>query len=267
MEIEGDLKTLDQIIRAAGDKLMSFYRRDDLRVTQKKDDSLVTEADLASEKVIIDALTEHFPGDKIYSEEAGLSSADRHEGSYIWIVDPLDGTTNFSNHYPFFCVSMGRGVFTKDGKIEIVQGGVYDPVREECFLAERGRGASCNGRDISVRPDRPPEEGFIVTGFSYHKGPELEVDVNRFLRVAEVCQSIRRDGAAALDLAYVAYGIYDGYWEFGLRPWDIAAGSLIVQEAGGYVYDTGRGADSFDPESDGILCGTRSMSEYLRSKM
>ena len=134
-------------------------------------------------------------------------------------------------------------------------------------MAEKGKGAWCNGEKISVRANRPPEEGFIVTGFSYHKGPELEKDIARFLRVAEKCQSIRRDGAAALDLAYVAMGIYDGYWEFGLKPWDIAAGSLIVTEAGGYVYDPDKGADSFNPESEGILCGNKSMSDYLRDKM
>ena len=119
----------------------------------------------------------------------------------------------------------------------------------------------------SCQSRKAPEEGFIVTGFSYHKGPELEKDVERFLKVAEVCQSIRRDGAAALDLAYVAKGIYDGYWEFGLRPWDIAAGALLVSEAGGSVFDPEPGADGFDPETEGILCGHRGMASYLQGCM
>ena len=267
MTFDGELKILDGILKSAGKTLMEYYHRDDLRIHQKIDDSIVTEADLASEKLIIDAILASFPQDKIYAEESGLSSSDREPGSYIWIIDPLDGTTNFSNHYPFFCISIARAVFQQDGGLEVTLGGVYDPIRQECFLAEKGRGAWCNGKPIRVRGERPPEEAFIVTGFSYHKGPELQKDIERFLNVAEKCQSIRRDGAAALDLAYVAMGIYDGYWEFGLRPWDIAAGSLIVSEAGGYVYDPHQGAESFNPESDGILCGNQTMSQYLRSKM
>ena len=267
MELTDNLKFLDDTIKSAGDVLMSFYDRDDLEVTQKEDDSLVTAADLASEKHILEKISKSFPKDKVYAEESGLSSKDRKEGSFIWIIDPLDGTSNFSNGYPFFCVSVGRGVFQKDGSIKIVLAGVYDPIKKESFLAQLGGGAWCNGKPMKVRKDRPPEQGFIVTGFSYHKGPELKKDIERFLNVADVCQSIRRDGAAALDLAYVATGIYDGYWEFGLRPWDIAAGSLLVTEAGGYVYDPHPGAKHFDPESEGILCGNRSMSEYLRGRM
>lgn len=267
MGISDELLKLEKIILEAGKVIMGYYQQSDLTISQKGDDSLVTEADLASEKLIIKQLEEYFPGDSVFAEESGLSSNDRRENSHIWLVDPLDGTTNFANHYPFFCVSMGRGVFLSNGDIEIVLAAVYDPVRDECFLAERGQGAWCNREPIQVRPNRPPEEGFIVTGFSYHKGPQLAEDVARFLRVAERCQSIRRDGAAALDLAYVAKGVYDGYWEFGLRPWDIAAGSLIVTEAGGFVYDTEKHAKTFNPESEGILCGTGSMSQYLMDKM
>ena len=135
------------------------------------------------------------------------------------------------------------------------------------FWQKKERGAWCNRKRIYVKDDRPPQESFIVTGFSYAKGPELKEDVERFLRVADQCQSIRRDGAAALDLAYVARGIYDAYWEFGLKPWDIAAGSLIVAEAGGRVFDPGKFNKPFDPESSGILCGTSSMVSYLQEKM
>ncbi len=264
--MKNDLRILEGILKEAGKEVMKFYRGNDLSILQKKDDSLVTNADLASEALIISSLKERFPQDKIFSEEAGLSSADRTQGTYIWIIDPLDGTTNFANHYPFFCISIARGQFLEDGRISIVLGGIYDPVRDECYLASIGEGATCNGSPIYVRDDRAPELAFIVTGFSYHKGVELRKDIERFLSVAERCQSIRRDGAAALDLAYVAKGIFDGYWECGLKPWDIAAGSLLVSEAGGYVYNPS--VDHvFNTESEGILCGTQSITEYLLDSM
>jgi myo-inositol-1(or 4)-monophosphatase len=236
----------------------------DVRVRQKSDKTLVTDADLASEKVILDTLRQKRPQDKIFSEEAGLSSEDRTTGSSIWIVDPLDGTTNFANNYPFFCVSIGRGVFDADGGIRVMAGAVHDPIRGKTYVAERGRGAWVNEKPIRVCPDRSPQDAFLVTGFAYHRGENLRKDIEFFLAVAQTCQSIRRDGAAALDLALVAEGVYDGYWETGLRPWDLAAGSLLVQEAGGIVqnFNNVPGA-RYDIERGDIICGTPSVVQLI----
>lgn len=261
-----NLKILQTILEDSGKILMSFFEKDDLNRETKPDDSIVTEADLASEKAILAAIRQHFPKDKVYSEEAGLSSQDRTTGSYIWIIDPLDGTTNFANGYPFFCISVARGVFLKNGKISVELGGVYDPYRCDLFLAARGLGSFKNGKRVSVRTERPVEESFLVTGFAYHKGDQLEKDVREFLSVAERCQSIRRDGAAALDLAYVACGIYDAYWENGLKPWDVAAGSLLVSEAGGQVSNS-RTRQAFNVEEQGLICGTETLFSYLKEKL
>lgn len=262
-----ELKNLESLLKEAGGEVMRFFRGSDLSVSQKQDASLVTEADLASESLIISKIKSQYPSDKIYSEEAGLSSEDRTAGTYIWIIDPLDGTTNFANNYPFFCISIARGQFLENGNIRVVLGGIYDPCRDECYLAAAGEGATCNGTPMKVQNDRAPEQTFLVTGFSYNKGEELKRDVDRYLRIAETCLSIRRDGAAALDLAYVARGIYDGYWDNGLRPWDIAAGSLLVLEAGGHVFNPSASDNVFHTESEDILCGSRSATEYLLSKM
>ena len=262
-----ELEFLQMVLLKAGDVLSELFEQRDVSVTDKDDDSLVTAADLASEKTILSMINEKYPEDKVFSEEAGLSSADRTPGSKIWIIDPLDGTTNFANKYPFFCISIARGTFLESGLIQVDLGGVHDPMRNECFMAQLGKGVTKNGHPISVRPNRTPEMAFLVTGFSYHKGEQLEKDIQRFLSVAERCQSIRRDGAAALDLAYVAAGIYDAYWEFGLKPWDVAAGSLLVAEAGGVVCDPHDSRKAFDPEMPGILCGSKSITDYLLSKM
>jgi myo-inositol-1(or 4)-monophosphatase len=236
----------------------------DVRVRQKSDKTLVTDADLASEKIILDTLRQKRPQDKIFSEEAGLSSEDRTVGSSIWIVDPLDGTTNFANNYPFFCVSIGRGVFQADGSIRVMAGAVHDPIRGKTYVAERGRGAWVNEKSIRVCPDRSPQDAFLVTGFAYHRGDNLKKDIEFFLAVAQTCQSIRRDGAAALDLALVAEGVYDGYWETGLRPWDLAAGSLLVEEGGGIVqnFNNVPGA-RYDIERGDIICGTPSVVQLI----
>lgn len=204
-----------------------------LRIETKADTSLVTEADLASEKVIIRRIRRDFPDDKIYSEEAGLSSQDRRPGSHIWIIDPLDGTTNYANGYPFYCISIARGQFTEDGRIEIRTGAILDAPRNRLYYASKGEGAWVDGKPIRVASPRDFHRCFLVTGFYYAKGPDLMASIERFARVADACQSIRRDGAAALDLAMVAEGIYDAFWETGLMPWDVAAGALLVAEAGG----------------------------------
>lgn len=262
---EQDIQFLNEIIKLAGERLMSFFGTN-LKVDTKSDASLVTEADLASEKVLIEGISKKYPNDIICSEESGLSSADRTPGRHIWILDPLDGTTNFAHNYPYFCVSAGRGRFMEDGSIEMVLGGIEDPVRKKTYTAKRGHGAFVNGQRMRVRNDRPLREGFLVTGFYYATGEKLRSEVERFHRVAEVCASIRRDGAAALDLALVAEGTFDAFWEYGLKPWDVAAGSVLISEAGGVVinYREPIGGE-FNVERDGVISGTPQVVKELLS--
>jgi len=254
---------LAETMSLAGQEL-AVRRGHKLHVDFKADTSLVTEADLASEKVILDRLRRYFPGDKIYSEEAGLSSQDRTPGSYIWVVDPLDGTTNYANGYPFYCISIGRGRFTDEGRIRIETGAILDAPRERLYYASRGEGAFVGAERLRSAAPRDFEKCFLVTGFYYMKGPALQSDIARFARVAERCQSIRRDGAAALDLALVAEGVFDAFWERGLAPWDVAAGSLLVEEAQGHVCNYPEYATKlYDIEGIGVIAGSSTAVEAI----
>lgn len=236
-----------------------------LEVRSKADTSFVTNADLASEKIIIDRIRKYYPDDVILSEEAGLSSLERRPGSHIWVIDPLDGTTNFANNYPFFAVSIARGVFDVQQKIQIIAGGIAEPERKRHFTATLGGGAFCNGARISVSSQAHLEKAFLVTGFYYNQGEALTDDIRRFSQISSYCQSIRRDGAAALDLAYIAAGIFDGFWEIGLQPWDVAAGSLLVSEAGGKIYNySGEVGTKFDVEAPGVIAGNFVIGDSLK---
>ncbi len=247
---------LEETLQLAATELMHRFGNG-RQITYKADNSLVTDADLASEKIILDRIREFFPNDHFYSEEAGRSSQVRTSGAHVWIIDPLDGTTNFANAYPFFCVSIARGIFRDDGKVEILEGGVIDPNRGKTYCARRGQGASVNGRPMRVAGSRPINKAFLVTGFYYKKGEELQREVQRFAKVADICQSVRRDGAAALDLAMVAEGVYDAFWELGLQPWDLAAGTLLIEEAGGVLRNYEQTQDAvYDLEGTGIIAGS-----------
>ncbi len=235
-----------------------------LKTQTKRDASLVTEADLASEKVIIERISRYFPDDLILSEEAGLSSRDRKAGSRIWIIDPLDGTTNYANSYPFYCISMARGIFRADGRVESEVGGVFDAVRGRLYFATRGKGATVDGRKLQVAPARDFAQCFLCTGFYYMKDKDLAREIERFAAVAQRCQSIRRDGAAALDLALVAEGVFDAFWETGLAPWDVAAGSLLVSEAGGRVRNYLEKSPGFyDMDDATVIAGSASAVDSL----
>lgn len=258
---------LKRCLSLAGDEIRRFCFMEHVEIETKDDDSLVTSADYASEAIILKTIRESFPNDDILSEEAGYQSLSREDGRWVWVVDPLDGTTNFANGYPFYCVSIARASYMT-GKMQVELAGVYDPSRDKMYTAAKGRGAFCNDRPMQVRPDRPFAEAFLVTGFAYHKGDQLSQDIAKFLSVAQDCQSIRRDGAAALDLALVADGIYDAYWESGLKPWDVAAGALLVKEAGGMVENiTSHPDQPFDPENDSIVCGARSVARSIKDKV
>ncbi len=235
-------------------ELISRFRSG-LEIRSKADASLVTEADLASEKVALGRIKQAFPDDIILSEESHTSVARRPEGVHVWIVDPLDGTTNFANGYPYFCVSIARGVFRADGSIHVIAGGIIDPVRNKKYTAEFGCGAFANGVRLHVRPDRALAKTFLVTGFYFTAPEKLLPEVERFTRLARVCPAIRRDGAAALDLALVAEGIFDAFWENGLQVWDVAAGSLLVSEANGSVQNYSGSPESYNLEATGIVAG------------
>lgn len=200
------------------------------KITNKGDIDLVTEADLASENLIIERIRSYYPQHGILAEESGeavLVGGKRSE--WKWVIDPLDGTTNYAHGYPCFCVSIA---LEHNGVVEI--GVIYDPVRDEMFAAERGNGATLNGRRIRVSEVEELKDAMLCTGFPYNvrERPDFTRDFANFTMAA---QAVRRDGSAAIDLAYVACGRFDGFWEDGLSPWDIAAGLLLIEEARGTV--------------------------------
>lgn len=221
-----------QMARDAGRILIDRQGRS-LQVSSKGDINLVTEADLAAEKLIIERINSYYPRHAILAEESGAS--DIAEGAspseWKWIIDPLDGTTNYAHGYPCFCVSIAA---ERAGKIEI--GVVYDPMRDEMFAAERGQGATLNERTIRVSEVDDLNRAMLCTGFPYdvRERPDFARHFTKFTMRA---QAVRRDGSAALDLAFVACGRFDGFWEDGLNPWDTAAGLLLIEEAGGRISD------------------------------
>lgn len=221
------LETSVEIAREAGALLTHFFERR-IGFELKGDFDLVTEADRASEKLIVERLRSYFPSHGIVAEEGG-----GHESpsEYRWYVDPLDGTTNFAHGYPTFNVTLAleRGD-------EIVCGVVYDPTRNEVFTAERGSGAFLNNRRIHVSKATTLADSLLSTGFPSRKR-HLNVNIHFYHQLAMLTHGVRRGGAAAIDLAYVACGRLDGFWEFKLNPWDMAAGSLLVSEAGGRISD------------------------------
>ena len=191
--------------------------------------NLVTEMDLLSEKLIVAEIRKIYPKHSILAEE----KTNRQEDSpYRWVIDPLDGTTNYAHGYPIFCVSIG---LEKDGAI--ILGVVYDPSRNELFVGEKGKGAHLNGRRIHVSPTPKLSQSLLATGFPYDLRESPVNNFDHFQNFAMRSHAVRRAGSAALDLCYVSAGRFDGFWEMKLGPWDLAAGSLIVREAGGKVTD------------------------------
>lgn len=211
--------------------------------------NLVTDVDLASESLIREAISTYYPRHEILAEESGLSKSD---SEYRWIVDPLDGTTNYAHGYPMFCVSIAL-----ECKGEVVVGVVYDPMRDELFSAERGGGAALNNRPIQVSKTADLMQGLLSTGFPYDIKTSKLTNLDHWANFAMNAQALRRDGAAALDLCYVACGRFDGFWELNLSPWDTAAGALIVDEAGGRVSNfSGSPFSNYKPEvvaSNGLI--------------
>jgi myo-inositol-1(or 4)-monophosphatase len=231
-----ELQTLQKgMIRAAyaGGKVLMHYFGKRLHVREKFEAGLVSEADTGSEKVIIRTLKQLRPDFSFLAEESGTSaSSTENEASGRWIIDPLDGTTNFVHGFPMFCVSIAA-----EWKNQIIAGVIYSPVFKETFTAVKGQGAWLNGKRIRASGTKQVRDALLATGFGYRKGNLLKLEVRTFERLSKAASAIRRPGSAALDLANTARGIFDGFWERKLSPWDVAAGSLIVQEAGGKVTD------------------------------
>ena len=229
------MKPLAVLVEAAlaGGSVLQGYFGGDFRISYKGALNLVTEADLASEKEVASILKRRFAGAAILAEEGGEESG---ESGVRFIIDPLDGTTNFAHGYPVFAVSIAF-----EQGAEVTAGAVYDPAREELFTAAKGKGAFLNGRRLGVSATKRLGEALLVTGFPYDLREDLTGNLRLFNRFMGSSRAIRRDGSAALDLCYVAAGRVDGFWEEKLGPWDTAAGALIVEEAGGQVSDLAGG--------------------------
>jgi len=213
-------------------------------VAQKGELSLVTATDRKSEETIVQNILHHFPDHAILTEE----SPARGKSAYRWIIDPLDGTTNFAHTYPVACISIA---FEDHG--EMTFGGIFDPFRGELFYAERGRGATLNGRPIVVSQNPALEHSLLCTGFPYDRRQNAELYLAPFKAFMMKVHGVRRTGAAALDLAYVASGRFDGFWESKLRSWDVAAALLIVEEAGCRLSDfRGKPLSVQNPKDDWV---------------
>lgn len=223
------LKTAIQAAQTAGQIHKKHYGRvRHIRFKSKNKLNLVTEVDQQCEKAVLSILKVRFPSHNFWGEESGQQ---KNRSDYTWLVDPLDGTTNYAHAYPFFCCSIA---LVRNGKP--IVGVIYDALRDECFTAEKGHGAFLNGKRLKVSITKTLDESLVSTGFAYAVR-ETRYNLDNFRQFVLKAQGVRRDGSAAMNLAYVAAGRFDGFWERGIQAWDMAAGILMVQEAGGKVTD------------------------------
>jgi myo-inositol-1(or 4)-monophosphatase len=246
------LQTALAVAREAGAALLERLERPRQISEKGRRADLVTDADRASEAIVIARLLSEYPQATILAEESGTHAGTSDER---WIVDPLDGTTNFAHGYPLFCVSLA---YERAG--ELVAGVIYAPAMNECFAVQRGAGACLNDRAIAVSPIDRLGDAMTCTGF---RPADFERNSECFRAVSHRAQAVRRDGSAALDLAYVACGRYDGFWEFDLSPWDVAAGTLLVREAGGSVTRIDGAPAALDARS--ILASNARIHHELRA--
>lgn len=243
-----DLLTSALEAAMAGGKILQKHWGKLSVIEQKNPGDLVTIADRESENVIIDLLHERYPDHAFLAEESGARFAhtENIEEKFTWAIDPLDGTTNYTHQFPIFSVSIALLY----GSMPII-GVIYNPIVGELFHAIKGQGAYLDGQPIKVSEVKEVSESLLVTGFSYDRRVNPDNNFEEFFKLTILSQGVRRMGSAALDLAYVAAGRFDGYWERGLKPWDMAAGVLLVQEAGGLVTDYNKAP--FDLYSGRIL--------------
>jgi len=233
--LEDKNELLSTAVKAAkaGGRVLKRYFSGGFRIDYKGEMDLVTEADREAEAVIIKTIRSSFPHHGFLAEESGEHAAKHSQGEeYKWIIDPLDGTTNFAHSFPMFCVSIGL-----EFRDEIILGVVFDPVRKELFAAEKEKGARLNGELIHISQMALLDRSLVVTGFAYDIRRTSENNLDHFKNFALRTQGVRRLGSAALDLCYVAAGRFDGFWELKLLPWDTAAGFLIADEAGATITD------------------------------
>ena len=224
----------------------NFNKREKLVVESKSHNDFVSSADFAAEKAIIEVIHKHYPDHAIHAEESGIQG----NSDYVWIIDPLDGTTNYLHGFPIFAVSIGLQI---NGRLEHAV--VYDPMREELFSASRGQGAQLDGHKIRVSGIKDLQGALVGTGIPYRDANEdMKPYLKMLSKVAKNTSGIRRPGAASLDLCYVASGRLDAFWETGLAPWDLAAGTLIIREAGGIV--SGLDGSENHLDSGHVLAGT-----------
>jgi len=254
--------TLNIAIRAAqeaGDIIYKYLEHvDQLVVSSKAQNDFVSEVDKQAEVAIINVIRKAFPDHSIKAEESGESTGKLDD--YQWIIDPLDGTTNFLHGFPQFSVSIAL-----KEKGRLTHGVVYNPVNQELFTASRGAGAMLNNRRIRVTNRRTLEGALLGTGFPFRQQEYLDVYLETFRAMFKDTAGIRRPGSAALDLAYVASGRLDGFWELGLSEWDMAAGCLLIQEAGGLVSDFSGGNKHL--ESGNVICGNPRVFKQMLQKI
>lgn len=248
------LAAAEKAADAGAEILCRYFRSRDLEIREKEANDFVTRADHESEEAILGVLRQHFPDHQVLAEESGLSE---EGGEHCWLVDPLDGTSNFLQGLPTFCISIAchhRG--------EAVAAVVLEPLRGDRFTAAKGRGAHWNGRPMHVSRRAGVAGAFLATGYPFRAKSALDLYLEVFRDLLLEARGVRRCGAAALDLAYTAAGVYDGFFEFRLSPWDIAAGELLVKEAGGVITDLDGGENWL--RSGNVLAGSVAVHRDLR---
>ena len=258
---------LDQLLAVAleaadagAEVLLRWFRHQGLEGEQKQANDFVTQADKESEQAILGVIQGHFPDHRILAEESGRSGAEADEGGFEWIIDPLDGTSNFLHGLPVFCISIA----CRHGQ-NVVAAVIDDPLKQDRFWARRGGGAFWNGRPMSVTPKPGLDGAFLATGFPFRVKAALDLYMGLFQEIFQQARGVRRCGAAALDLAFTAAGVFDGFFEFGLSPWDVAAGLLLIREAGGVVTDLDGGGNILG--SGNVLAGGIGVHRGLRRQI
>jgi len=251
------LSYLESLARQAGAILRASYNKDH-QVNYKGVIDLVTEVDHESEAFLLGSVQKDFPGQHIFSEESGvIQGNDEH----IWYIDPLDGTVNYAHHVPIFSVSIA---FASRGTLKL--GAVYDPLRDEMFTAERGEGAYLNGKRLRASSTTELQRSLLVTGFPYDTWNTERDNFGNFVRFAKLTQGVRRLGSAALDLSYVGAGRFDGFWELSLKPWDVAAGGLICEEAVARVTNI-KGGDDYLSSPQSILAAAAGIHAHMLDEL
>jgi myo-inositol-1(or 4)-monophosphatase len=256
--LKGFLEIATEAALSAGAILQSYWGNLESVKEKGRPGDLVTEADAAAEAAVITILKRHFPEHQILAEESGYQG--NTVSRFLWAIDPLDGTTNYAHQYPFSATSIALLI---DGVPQV--GVIFDPFHQELFRAANGLGATCNRNPIHVSQTKTLAQSLLVTGFAYDRRETPDNNYAEFCHLTHLTQGVRRGGAASIDLAYVACGRLDGYWERGLSPWDIAAGIVLVQEAGGQVsaYDQ----TSLDLSSGRILATNTYLHEALSTEL